>query len=189
MTDVMDQLRGAQPMPRGERLATWLEHRSTGTQFIGRAWRFLGEHDLPFGKHIRAHAAPLALARERRRRERAEAWLDHRMGQLAQAQEDIASLRADVIEYEAQMHAARGEAVERLEQARHWREQAKAAEAEMLRLRAAVPTREEVERAVDALEQSLAALEVPDEAALDAAGDRYDAARAALVALATRGTG
>ena len=67
---------------------------------------------------------------------------------------EVARLRVDVIEYEAQMHAARGEATERLREARHWREQAKRAEDEVLRVRAAVPTREEVERAVGALLQA-----------------------------------
>jgi DNA-binding transcriptional ArsR family regulator len=70
--DVMEQLRAAQPMPRGKRLAGM----SAGSRNKKRLWLslWIGAEDIPaWLKEIRSYAAPLALARERRRRERAEA--------------------------------------------------------------------------------------------------------------------
>ena len=73
MSDPMEALRRAQPMPRGERLA---RNRNVlapkpprliqrCSQPLAMAW---------FTDDVETHAAPLALARERRRRERAEAF-------------------------------------------------------------------------------------------------------------------
>lgn len=84
MHDVLAQLRAAQPMPRGERLATWEMRRDIAGPPLRKWYRlFTGSRvalamadkrlsHLPAAERLRIHAAPLALARERRRRERAE---------------------------------------------------------------------------------------------------------------------
>ena len=202
MKDPMEQLRSAQPMPRGERLA---RNRNVSAPKPHRLIQRCGKQLAMawFIDDVEAHAAPLALARERRRRERAEQMVrvlradlghprwrhDQAESALAEARAEVARLRADVIEYEAQMHAARGEATERLAQSRHWREQAKAAEAEVLRVRAMAPTREDVERAVDALLEARRRAVEATPRTVHGAFDALSAARDALVALATRGRG
>jgi hypothetical protein len=157
MTDTLSRLLAVDALPRGERLAM----RGWGIDFLGsQSWR-LCRGDVDKARRggpcaVRAYAAPLALARERRRRERAEEKAQH----LAWQRDEWRKERDD-------------ERAARL----RWESDALALRAEVDRLRAAVPTRAEVEAAVDAL------LECPEKC-----GD-MDAARAALVALATRGTG
>lgn len=136
MIDVLEQLRSAQPMPRGERLARWWDTAMT-TSGEARLWHRLWntmEHQ-PLAARIRTYARPLRLARERLREARAE---------------------RDA-------------------------------------LRAAVPTRAEVERAVGVLLLAVRAYESAysdgqEFKILDAHATNITAARAALVALATRGS-
>jgi regulator of replication initiation timing len=94
MTDVLEQLRSAQPMPRGERLiADAAPHRHNANALW---WRLLCKskiHALP--NNIRAHAAPLALARERRRRERAETQARIAWARVDEVEADNAEVRME----------------------------------------------------------------------------------------------
>jgi len=78
--DLLAQMRAAQTMPRGERLASHLDTRDPYAARPRLWWRMWHrrehtaprEHAWSWPDDVRHHAAPLALARERRRRERAE---------------------------------------------------------------------------------------------------------------------
>lgn len=113
MTDVLDQLRAAQPMPRGERLATWWMARHVASTLLralgwsgvcaryasNRRWSRLGyESSLPSDADgIRRHARPLQLTRERAQRAEAE---------VARLRADVVGLKAEVDRLRALVRAS-----------------------------------------------------------------------------------
>lgn len=213
MVDVMEQLRAARPMPRGERLAAEVErgrspnegYRPRVTRHAERTWMkwWRRSYTLNVYRHdIRAHAAPRALARERRRRERAERIAEERRIALFQAWADEQATSAVVHERGREIEALRSEnaalraEVEALRAGHTCREGDRvdclACDANMRRMYLPPPpTREEVERALDAFEDALDAFDVVcisdgRGSAVDAANGRLVAAREALLTLATR---
>lgn len=139
--DPLAQMRAAQPMPRGERLyaarhATPRKppHRMLGV-FDPTRRKELG--DAFYADNIRVYAAPLALARERRRRERAERIAEERRVALFQAWADEQATSAAFHERGREIEKLNASAASRQAENRDLRAERDALRAEVARLQPA----------------------------------------------------